>query len=373
MSETIETPKSPVVKTTKTPTVQPSLGSAPEGVGGDDERDNSQESDGLVSDEWIDGGGGGGGGGGDNKTQASGSEAKAIDDGETGSDEAEQDADHTPEQASPLTSKKEAQVRQDVYQALEDWGVNPNQVKTFEKLSKDLEIPQLLDAAVSLFPEINKLLEISQKLSDEDRAEEIGKEASFQIAKITEMMGLSLSESEQKLATFAWSIVSGGGQELAKWFGKSWENSDLERLLDAIVQAANYNSRTTLSRLESEAGENAVSSNDFFKKIHYEGITKLLDNDVAKELDNLLNWGEGEQLLNKARKKNEEEQHQALETYLTIMYERVASGSAPHLMREKASQLLAKKLFSKDILAGAVWTDLKKMKDGEIDLQQLSK
>lgn len=301
--------------------------------------------------------------------------------------EVEQDVDSTENQTVPrdeeiksqtLTPEQEAEKKQEIMNVMQDWGIEPSHLKTFQKLTKDYDFPQFVEAAITLYPGTDEFLEKLGEvdgldLDEVEKNQAKAQEASRGIAKLAESMGLSLTEADEKLANLALTILATGQEKLATWFKESWKNSDLERLLDAIVKGADYNSSAALSRLEKEAGANAVSPEDFFK--FFQDPKKSLSElrKTAKDLDQELNWGKGEEILSQAANKTRAEQEQALQAYLTQMYQVIEQSSAPHLYRQQASVTLAKKVFNKDVLAGGVWVDLDDMSSGKTTLAQLTK
>lgn len=260
---------------------------------------------------------------------------------------------------------EEQQKKDSVLDVMRDWGVDENLVNTFAKQGNRLDFSQFVDRAVGLFPEINDVLgqlkAIDDKeTSDFDKDNEKAVAASHRFNNLAEKMGLNLTEGQEKIANLALSILAVGGENLAEWFGEGFQNSDLGRLIDAIVMAADYNSAAALGKLERE-GENVASSKDFFNYFtkNNQAIPELLK--IDEELGKKLNWTGGGEILKKAQNKDGPARITALTEYFKAMYEKIASSPAQNLVWQQANLLMAKEVFKKEAISSAVLEDLEKM------------
>ncbi len=272
-----------------------------------------------------------------------------------------------------INPEQEKKRRQGVIDALTNYGVDKKRVETFEKMSRGMDFPQFVDHAIGLFPELGELLiELKQieggDLPEIDKNNEKARTASEKFNILAEKMGLSLTEGEKALAKLAFQALATGGEELAQWFKKGWENSDLARLIDAVVMAADYNSPTSLRNLESKEDTSIVSTSDFFKYFKNDSgaITELLK--IDSELGGKLNWKGSSKILLTAKNKNHTEQKKALREYLLKIHEAISSSPAKNLVWQQTNLLIAEKIFKKNMLSSDVLTDLEKMHDSNLTL-----
>lgn len=273
-------------------------------------------------------------------------------DGDAKVDAPNEDTAETISAVDQEESASKQQSRDEVLTALKDWGLDEKIIGTFDKLSRKFNFPQFIDQAIGLFPEAKELFsqfnEIGeQDLEESDKKNKMGEAASKKIDQLTTKTGVPLAEEQRKVADLAMKILVIGSVAFAGWFGKGWKDSDLRRLIDAVVKGADYNSAGAMSKNYKEAGdENQISADKFFKKLA-ENPKDNLDKirGIKSNLSTELNWKDGEKILQNDDGKKDNE---VLRDYFLAMSAFMHKSTAENLLWEKASALLVKEIFEEN-------------------------